>query len=581
LTKNTLQVKGLKMKRAAGLKVIAALLLGIVQWLPAQDTTAKTYANPMDLNYRFSLDAPSRREAADPTMVVFQGEYWLFASKSGGYWRSRDLAHWTLVKPTGLPLEDYAPTVMAMSGRLYFTAFNSKGIWSTDDPGKGAWTKDADIDAYADPDLFLDDDGRVYLYSGCSNKTPLTVTELDPKHQFKAIRTESIAATRDPEHRGFEVPGENNESTGTAPWIEGAWMTKHGGKYYLQYAAPGTQFSSYADGVLVGDSPWGPFQAPAYSPLSLKPAGFINGAGHGSTFQDLQGRWWHIASMTISVRHMFERRLGLFPVRFLPDGQMVEDTYLADYPHRWDGDRGLARWMLLSYEKPVTASSALEGHPPEKAVDENVRDWWSAKSGDASEWLQVDLGATEIVHTVQIDFADEGSTTLGFGQGPYLYRIEGSTDGTKWSILVDRSSAGRDAPQDYEELTPPAHVRYVRIRNFASPNGARFSLSGLRVFGEGTGTKPEKVAGVAVARSAQEPDDARVAEVSWRPAAGAEFYIVRYGIAPDKLFASEQVYHATEMEMRSLISGVRYFLAVDAVNASGITPGKETVVLQP
>lgn len=50
--------------------------------------------------------------------------------------------------------------------------------------------------------------------------------------------------------------------------------------------------------------------------------------------------------MTISVRHMFERRLGLFPIRFLPDGQMVEDTFLADYPHRWQGNRNLAGCAL-------------------------------------------------------------------------------------------------------------------------------------------------------------------------------------------------------------------------------------------
>jgi hypothetical protein len=39
------------------------------------------------------------------------------------------------------------------------------------------------------------------------------------------------------------------------PYSEGAWMDKHEGKYYLQYAAPGTQYNTYSDGVYVGDSP--------------------------------------------------------------------------------------------------------------------------------------------------------------------------------------------------------------------------------------------------------------------------------------------------------------------------------------
>jgi Beta-xylosidase len=549
--------------------------------LAAQAARNQTYANPIDLPYRFQLSGASRREAADPTMVVFRGAYWLFASKSGGYWYSKDLQNWTFVAPTGLPLEDYAPTVVAMNDRLYFTAFNSKGIWSTDDPAKGNWKKEAEIGAYADPALFLDDDGKLYMYSGCSNKTPLMVAELDPKNGFRVVRSEAIEASRDTAHRGFEVPGDNNEITADAPWIEGAWMTKHDGKYYLQYAAPGTQFYTYADGVLVGDSPMGPFHAPPYNPPSIKPSGFMAGAGHGSTFQDLQGRWWHIATMTISVRHMFERRLGLFPVHFLSDGQMVVDTYLADYPHRWAGERGFAGWMLLSNGKPVTASTSLENHEAAKAVDENARDWWSAKTGDAGEWWTVDLKTVQKVAALQINFADEGSTAMGASPDPYLYVVEGSTDGKQWKVLVDHRKLGRDSSQDYEELSSPSMARYVRITNGTMPNQAKFSLSGFRVFGVTLGELPGKVQGVAVARSSREPADGRIAEVSWKAVPGAEFYIVRYGVAPDRMFSSYQVYNATTREIRSLNSGVKYYFTVDAANAVGIAKGTDVVMLQP
>jgi len=514
-------------------------------------------------------------------MVVFRGEYWLFASKSGGYWHSKDLKKWVFVNPTGLPLEDYAPTAVAINDRLYFTAFNSKGIWSTDDPAKGNWKKEAEIGSYPDPALFLDDDGKLYLYSGCSNKTPLTVTELDPKNGFRVVRSEPIEASRDTAHRGFEVPGDNNEVTTDAPWIEGAWMNKHDGKYYLQYAGPGTQFNTYADGVLVGDSPVGPFHSPSYNPPSFKPSGFIAGAGHGSTFQDLQGQWWHIATMTISVRHMFERRLGLFPVRFLSDGQMVEDTYLADYPHRWTGDRGLAGWMLLSYEKPVTASSSLDNHEAEKAVNENARDWWSAKTGGSGEWLTVDLKAIQKVAAVQINFSDEGSTAMGASPEPYVYSLEGSADGKQWKTLIDHRKNGRDSSQDYEELSAPVSVRFVRITNQKMPNNAKFSISGLRIFGIPQGAPAAKVTGIAVERSSKDPADGRVAEVSWKPVPGAEFYVVRYGIARDRLFSSYQVYHATSRGIRSLNSGVPYFFTVDAVNSAGISKGSEVVALHP
>src|SRR5512136_2359810 len=48
----------------------------------------RTFANPINIDYRFMLDSPSRREAADPVIVLFGDDYYLFASKSGGYWHS-------------------------------------------------------------------------------------------------------------------------------------------------------------------------------------------------------------------------------------------------------------------------------------------------------------------------------------------------------------------------------------------------------------------------------------------------------------------------------------------------------------
>ena len=72
---------------------------------------------------------------------------------------------------------------------------------------------------------------------------------------------------------------------------------------------PGTQFKSYADGLYVGDAPTGPFRLVPSSPFSHKPTGFAAGAGHSSTFTQPGGGGdlWHVSTITISVRHMFER----------------------------------------------------------------------------------------------------------------------------------------------------------------------------------------------------------------------------------------------------------------------------------
>lgn len=541
---------------------------------PARPQT--TYCNPLDIDYRFDLNEPSRREAADPTMVVYRGQYWLFASKSGGYWRSKDLHTWQHIYAVGYPVESYAPTVVVIENKLYLSAFGDPWIYTTGDPSSGKWTKAAPLPLLADPDLFLDDDRRLYGYDGCSDKKPLQVREFDFHNSFKVVAGPKDIVVSDMAHHGWEHSGDQNEIESRRPYIEGAWMTKHDGKYYLQYAVPGTQYKTYADGLAVSTTPTGPFVPVDYNPVSFKPTGFIAGAGHSSTFQDLSGAYWHISSMSISVRHPFERRLGLFPSWFTPDGQMVVDTYLGDYPHTItrSGNESLVGWMLLDYNKPVTASSSLSGHTPDKAVDEDVRTWWSAATGNPGEWLQVDMGGTSRIDAVQINFADEGSVTLGKSTDAYRYKIEQSADGQHWKVLVDRHDNRRDAPHEYIQLNRPAMARYVRITNVHTPGSARFSVSGLRLFGNGLHPAPGKVTGLRVERN---PSDARRAMVSWNPVANADFYIVRFGIGPDRTFGNYQVYGNSKVELRSLNSDVAYSFTVDAVNDSGITPSGSIV----
>jgi hypothetical protein len=98
----------------------------------------RTFANPINIEYRFMTDLPSRREAADPAIVLFGSDYYLFASKSGGYWRSADLVDRTFVKPSGLPIEAYAPAVMAYDGVLYYSTCNI-GLYKTKDPKESKW----------------------------------------------------------------------------------------------------------------------------------------------------------------------------------------------------------------------------------------------------------------------------------------------------------------------------------------------------------------------------------------------------------------------------------------------------------
>ena len=206
-----------------------------------------TFANPINIDYRFVLDSPSRREAADPVIVLFKDDYYLFASKSGGYWHSADMVDWKFVKPEGLPIEAYAPAVMVLDGALYYTACNI-GLYRAADPKTGKWES-------------LGNDGKVYLYYGLSYNGAISGMELDSKNQFRPVGQPWVCFRADYARHGWERRGEDNLGAPTGPgfqegpWLEGSWMTKHAGTYYLQYAAPGTEFRGYADGVYTSASP--------------------------------------------------------------------------------------------------------------------------------------------------------------------------------------------------------------------------------------------------------------------------------------------------------------------------------------
>jgi hypothetical protein len=536
-----------------------------------------TVCNPMNLSYRFCLDTPSRREAADPTMIVYKKEYFLFASKSGGYWHSTDMRQWKLITTKDLPIEDYAPTVVVMKDTLYFMASSDHPvIYKTGDPRSGKWeVVNANFPiGMIDPCLFLDDDGRLYFYYGCSNVNPIYGVELDTR-TFNPIGTPKVLFNSHKDTFGWERSGDYNELADN-PWIEGSWMTKHKGKYYLQYAIPGTQFKSYCDGVYTSDTPLGDYTIAPSNPCSSRPEGFVGGAGHSSTFQDLYGNYWHLSTVTISIKHMFERRLGFFPMFFDKDGELSTYTAFGDYPivlprKKISGPEELApRWMLLSYHKPVEVSSESPGFPKKFAADEDIRTFWSAKTGDKGEWISMDLQQECAINAIQINYA-ENETQL-FGRSPgvyYQYLLEYSSDGASWHTLADKTQSTTDVPHDYLELRTPVKARYIRLTNYRMPSGT-FALADLRVFGKGVGAPPASVKKLEVVRSTT---DRCIVNVHWEKGSTATGFNIRYGTQKNKLYHTYQVMGADSLTIRSLNSGSTYYFTIDAFNENGVRKG--------
>jgi xylan 1,4-beta-xylosidase len=554
--------------------------------VPAQDMAKQgvTICNPVNLSYRFCLDSPSRREAADPTIVVYKNEYYLFASKSGGYFHSTDLVSWDLITSKDLPLEDYAPTAVVIRDSLFFMASGPAPvkIYKTADPKSGKWqlANAAFPIGMIDPDLFLDDDGRLFFYYGCSNINPLYAVELDP-YTFRPLGKPVALLNSDKAKNGWERKGEYNE-TAERPWIEGSWMNKYKGRYYLQYAGPGTEFKSYADGLYTADKPLGPYTPAVHNPVSYKPEGFVAGAGHSNTFTDKYGNYWHISTMTISQKHMFERRLGLFPAFFDQDGVFYVYTGFGDFPMKMPAKKIQSPaelfpgWMLLSYKKPVSVSSSLAAYPSSYASDEDIRTYWSAATGEKGEWLTMDLQKTASVHAVQINYAENDTRLYGrTDKAYYQYLLEYSSDGKTWKILKDRTNDRQDLSHDYVALTKPVRARYIRITNYHMPSGT-FALAGLRVFGKAPGKETTAAKAFSVVRTAS---DRCIATLRWQASPGATGYNIRYGTDRNKLYHNYQVLGADSLIIRSLQKDTKYYFTIDAFNETGITKSSTLVEL--
>ena len=574
--------------------------LALLTLLTAQGQQRRTYCNPIDIDYGYTpipdfSESGRHRATADPVIVQYKGDYYLFSTNQWGYWWSHDMSDWKFIsrkflRPWNKGYDELcAPAVgilgdtMVVFGSTYTRQFT---LWMSTDPKANEWkplVDSFDIGGW-DPAFFTDDDGRFYMYNGSSNSFPLYSIELDRK-TFQPIGTRQETYKLQDWRYGWQRFGEYYDNTFLDPFIEGSWMTKHNGKYYLQYGAPGTEFSGYADGAVVGSKPLGNEWTPQSDPLSTKAGGFARGAGHGATFQDRDGNYWHVSTMTIAVKNNFERRIGIWPAGFDKDDVMYCNTSYGDYPHYLPSDStksynspggsgGFCGWMLLNFNKPVTVSSTLGDYNANLAVDESIKTYWSAATGNPGEWIQTDLGHIATVNAIQINYADQDATFLGKQTDIYhQYKLYASDDGKKWKILVDKSNNHTDVPHDYIELDHPVSTRYIKMENVHMPSG-KFAISGLRVFGNGNGEKPAEPKDFIVLRTEK---DKRSAWIKWRTVDNAYGYNIYFGTAPDKLYNSVLVYSSNDYWFKVMDREKPYYFSIEAINENGISPRTKVI----
>ena len=432
------------------------------------------------------------RATADPSCYCFDGRYYLYVT-SGMVYDSDDLVHWTPhYDETWLPISaPMAPTVEKWNGKFYAAA-NRTPLFVSDSP-LGPWEK---VGEWTLPDgremevgdvmIFKDDDNRCYLYFGLG--VSIFGAEMDPENPNHLKTFPKLLFRFDP-HHWWERFGGNNEDWKKG-FIEGSWMVKLNGRYYLTYSCSGTEYYNYAMGAYISDSPLGDFTLMEGSPFSRSRQGFVRGGGHGSIVRGPKDTLWCFYTIPVCVDHNFERRIGMDPVEILPDGTLHARTGcevpqynpgVLDEP----GKGNEAGLVPLTLFKPSKCSSYKSGHRALYAFDEAMHTWWEPEESDKAPTIEVLLQAPYNVSAVRLMWKDAGLfLDGGIVPGPYRYVIEGNASamGGDWFTLVDASDNQTDLAVDYRTFEAKRAVR-LRMRLLDWPKGIRPALLNFTAFG--------------------------------------------------------------------------------------------------
>lgn len=259
----------------------------------------------------------------DPSVCRVGDDYYLVNSSFQFFpaipiHHSKDLIHWEpighcLTRTSQVKLEKigfwhgiYAPTICYHNGVFYVVVTNTsdKGNFYvyTDNPA-GEWSDPVWVNQGGiDPDLFFDDDGKVYFLSANVN---IQIAEID-------LMTGKLLTESRTIYRG----------TG-ARYVEGPHMYKKDGWYYLLTAEGGTEYghkvaiarSRSLDEAFVAN-PANPILTHINENAANNP---IQGVGHADLVQAHDESWWAVCLAfrpLVGFHHLLGRETYLAPVRW-------------------------------------------------------------------------------------------------------------------------------------------------------------------------------------------------------------------------------------------------------------------------
>jgi alpha-N-arabinofuranosidase len=254
----------------------------------------------------------------DPSVVRVGADYYLVNSSFAYFpglpiFHSTDLVHWkkighaltrrgqlTFENGQGISRGIFAPTIRYLEGVFYIINTDVDGfgnfVITAKDPA-GPWSDPValpEIDGI-DPDLFFDDNGRVWVVH---NGEPAG----EPKYQgHRAIRLWEVDLTNMRLVKGSDrIIVDGGVDISRQPiWVEGPHLYKANGWYYLSCAEGGTEegHSQVIFRARSLDEPFVPWaQNPILTQRDLDPDRLnpVTSTGHADLVQTQNGDWWAV-----------------------------------------------------------------------------------------------------------------------------------------------------------------------------------------------------------------------------------------------------------------------------------------------
>ena len=366
----------------------------------------------------------------DGDVHFLKGTKWLPNGGSLPQWLTLDLG------------ESQSVTTVLTSPEFRHVAYGYKIELSDDN---AAWTLFADRTANRSK---LPGDGYVDTGSGKGRYVRITMTECGGNwaglYNFAVYSGDKLLSLNKPatasstRGKGSEPANAVDLSNGPciADFVEGSYMIKRNGIYYLLYSSGALHDGSYSVHYAMGKTPFGPFTMPADNVvLCMNAEKTTKGPGHNSVlkFKDDYYIIYHQHNQPHEDAGGVFRQACADKLEFNADGTIrrvvpTQTGVGALQPLAGRPGTDIARG------KYATATSVRgAAYIPEYALDHNNASKWRAADNQYPQTLTVDLGGTFPIARTETSFE---YTTLA-----YKYRIETSLNGREWETYVDKTAA--------------------------------------------------------------------------------------------------------------------------------------------